>query len=280
MDELNPIANPDKLSINLATVREQWDLPQAIEGCARAGIRAIAPWRDQVAKAGLKESARLVRESGMTVTSLCRGGMFPALDAAGRRANLDDNRRAIEEAAGLSAKCLVLVVGGLPPGSKDLTGARHMVEDGIAAILTEARGAGVPLAIEPLHPMYTADRSCVSTLRQSLDLCNRLGDGVGIAVDVYHVWWDPDAEAQIDRAGPQRLLAFHLCDWLVPTKHLLLDRGMMGDGAIDIPRIRNSMEGAGYHGHHEVEIFSASNWWRRDPDEVISVCIERYLNCC
>lgn len=274
------MANLDRLSINLATVREQWDLRQAIEGCARAGIRAIAPWRDKVAKAGLKEAARLVRESGMTVTSLCHGGMFPAADAAGRRANIDDNRRAIEEAATLGAKCLVLVVGGLPAGSKDLAGARGMVEDGIAAILPEARRLGVPLAIEPMHPMYAADRGCVNTLRQALDLCDRLGPGLGVAVDVYHVWWDPEAAAGIARAGSQRLLASHVCDWLVPTTDLLVDRGMMGDGVIDLPLFRNWIESAGYQGHHEVEIFSANNWWRRDPDEVISVSIERYRNCC
>lgn len=272
--------NLDKLSINLATVREQWDLRQAIEGCERAGIGAIAPWRDMVAKAGLKESVRLVRASGMTVTGLCRGGMFPAPDEAGRRANIEDNRRALEEAASLGAKCLVLVVGGLPRGSKDVAGTRGMVEDGIAAILPEARALGVPLAIEPMHPMYAADRGCVNTLRQALDLCDRLGPGLGVAVDVYHVWWDPEAAAEIARAGPQRLLAFHICDWLVPTAHMLLDRGMMGDGVIDIPRVRSWIESAGYQGHHEVEIFSANHWWRRDPDEVISICIERYRNCC
>ncbi len=271
----------DRLSINLATVRKRWDLRQAVAGCAAAGIRAVAPWRDQVAAIGLAEAARILKGHGMRVTGLCRGGMFPALEKAERRARIDDNRRAIEEAWTLGAECLVLVVGGLPPGSKDLRGARQMVEDGIAAVQDEALAAGVPLAIEPLHPAYAGDRSVVNTTAQALDLCDRLGNrGVGLALDVYHVWWDPEIEAQIARAGRERLLAFHICDWLVPTKDLLEDRGMMGDGVIDIPHLRRLVEAQGYAGCHEVEIFSRENWWRRDPAEVVQVCIERHATCC
>lgn len=267
----------DQLSINLATLREQWDLRQAVEGCARAGIRAVAPWRDQIAKIGLAESTAILRHNGMRVTGLCRGGMFPAYSPAGLMAAHDDNRQALDEAVVLDADCLVLVVGGLPEGSRDLAGARQMVEDGIAKLLEVARPAGMPLAIEPLHPMYAADRACVNTLRQALDLCDRLGEGVGVAVDVYHVWWDPDLEAQIARAGrDKRLLAYHICDWLVPTRDLLLDRGMMGDGVIDLPQIRGWMERAGYRDLHEVEIFSAETWWKRDPEEVLRTCIARH----
>uniref|UniRef100_UPI0035AE7420 sugar phosphate isomerase/epimerase family protein n=1 Tax=Stella sp. TaxID=2912054 RepID=UPI0035AE7420 len=233
-----------------------------------------------VAELGLEESARRIRDAGLTVTGLCRGGLFPAPDAAGRQAAIDDNRRAIDEAAVLGAACLVLVVGGLPAGSKDIAGARRMVEDGIAAILPHARAAGVPIAIEPLHPMYAADRACVNTLDQALDLCDRFGAGVGVAVDVYHTWWDPNLEAAIARAGARRILAFHICDWLVPTTDLLLDRGMPGDGIIDIPRIRGMVEGAGFAGLHEVEIFSAGNWWKRDPDEVLAICKERHRTVC
>ncbi len=270
-----------QLSINLATVRAQWDLRQAVEGCARAGIRAVAPWRDQVAKVGLEESARIIRDNGMRVTGLCRGGMFPAATAAGLQEAHDDNRRALEEALTLGADCLVLVVGGLPEGSRDLPGARQMVEDGIAKLLEAARPADMPLAIEPLHPMYAADRACVNSLKQALDICDRLGEGVGVAVDVYHVWWDPDLYVQIARAGAaDRLLAYHICDWLVPTKDLLLDRGMMGDGVIDLPRIRKAVAQAGYRGLNEVEIFSAETWWKRDPDEVLRVCIERHETLC
>ncbi len=271
----------DQLSINLATVRAQWDLRQAVEGCARAGIRAVAPWRDQVAKIGLAESARIIRDHGMRVTGLCRGGMFPAATAEGLQKAHDDNRRALEEAVALNADCLVLVVGGLPDGSRDLPGARRMVEEGIASLLEAARPAGMPLAIEPLHPMYAADRACVNSLKQALDVCDRLGAGVGVAVDVYHVWWDPDLDAQIARAGKDgRLLAYHICDWLVPTKDLLLDRGMMGDGVIDLPRIRKAVTDAGYGGLNEVEIFSAETWWKRDPDEVLKTCVERHATVC
>jgi sugar phosphate isomerase/epimerase len=267
--------DPGQLAINQATTQPQWTLRQAIAGYARHGIRGIATWREKVQECGLREAARLLAENGMTVTGHCRGGMFPAADAAGRQAALDENRRAVDEAASLGARCLVLVVGGLPPRSKDLAGARAQVRDAIGALLPHARAAGVPLALEPLHPMYAADRACVNTLAQANDLCDDLGDGLGIALDVYHVWWDPDLERQIRRAGP-RILAFHLCDWLVPTTDLLLDRGMMGDGVIDLPRIRGWVEAAGYRGFREVEIFSRDNWWKRDPDEVVRVCKERY----
>jgi sugar phosphate isomerase/epimerase len=282
--------DPAKLSLNTATIREKWGLAQAIEGCARHGIRGISPWRDQVAAMGLREAVRAVKAHGLTVTGLCRGGFFTAQDWR------DDNRRAIEEAHALGAKCLVLVVGGLPQGSKDLAGARQQVADGIAAILPEARQAGVPLAIEPLHPMQAPDRACVNTLEQALDLCDALGEdggaaqmaggqrggaagasaALGVAVDVYHVWWDPKLAAQIARAGKRRLLAYHICDWLVPTRDTLNDRGMMGDGVIDLPRIRGMMERAGYEGAHEVEIFSKLDWWQRDPDEVLAICKQRH----
>lgn len=269
------MARIDSLSLNMATTRVRWGAIEAVEGAARAGLRWVAPWRDLVAKDGLAATAKAIRDSGLKVSSLCRGGMFPAADAAGRRAAIDDNKRAIDEAAALGAQSLVLVAGGLPDGSKDLAGTRAMVADGIAALLPHARAAGVPLAIEPLHPMYAADRACINTLAQALDLCDALGGGVGVAVDVYHVWWDPGLDAGIARAG-KRLLGFHVSDWLVPTTDLLLDRGMMGDGVIDIPRIRASMEAAGYDGPIEVEIFSAANWWKRDPDEVVRVCKDRF----
>ncbi|MBI5911340.1 MAG: sugar phosphate isomerase/epimerase [Betaproteobacteria bacterium] len=269
------------LSINLATVRQQWNLREAVEACARHGIRAVDPWRDQVAAIGLADSARVIKDNGMRVTGYCRGGMFPAADAAGRRAAIDDNKRAIDEAATIGAECLVFVVGGLPPGSRDLADARRMVADGLAAILPHARAARMPLAIEPLHPMYAADRACVNTLAQALDLCDQLGVGVGVAIDAYHVWWDPDLAEQVARAGRDgRILAHHICDWLVPTRDLLLDRGMMGDGVIDLPGLRRMIEAAGYRGLQEVEIFSAENWWKRSGDEVLATCIERFMRVC
>ena len=265
------------LSLNTATVRAQWTLEQCIDGCARHGIGGIAPWRDKLDECGADRAARLIREAGLRVSGLCRGGMFPAATRAGRQAALDDNRRAVDDAATIGAECLILVVGGLPEGSKDIAGARMQVRDGIAALLDHSRAGGVPLAIEPLHPMYAADRACVNTLKQANDLCDALGDGVGVAVDVYHVWWDPGLEAEIARAGAAgRILGFHVCDWLVPTTDLLLDRGMMGDGVIDIHKIRGWVEAAGYGGASEVEIFSQNDWWRRDADEVLATCIERH----
>jgi len=262
----------ERLSLNTATTKKQWGLAQAIEGCARHAIRGISPWRDQVAQMGLPHAVKAIRSHDLTVTGLCRGGFFTAKDWR------DDNRRAIEEAHALGAQCLVLVVGGLAAGSKDLIAARSEVRDGIAAILPEARKAGVPLAIEPLHPMQAAERACINTLEQALDLCETLGEGIGVALDVYHVWWDPKLQSQIARAR-KRILAYHICDWLVPTRDLLNVRGMMGDGVIDLPRIRSWVEGAGYSGFHEVEIFSELDWWRRDPDEVLRVCKERHARC-
>jgi sugar phosphate isomerase/epimerase len=276
-----PQPDPALLSLNTATVREQWNLRQMIEGCARHGIRGISPWRDKLAEYGAKEAKRMIDANGLAVTGLCRGGMFPAADAKGRKAAIEDNLRAIDDAAILGAHCLVLVVGGMPPGSKDLAGAREMVRDGIGAVLDHARSAGVPLAIEPLHPMYAADRACVNTLAQALDLCDELDSGrsgaLGAAVDVYHLWWDPELKRQIERAGERRVLAFHICDWLVPTTDLLLDRGMMGDGVIDIALIRSWVEAAGYRGFHEVEIFSANNWWKKPADQVLATCKARHV---
>ena len=263
-----------RLAINSATVKA-WSLEQLVEGCARAGISAIAPWRDIVQAAGVESAGSLIRSAGLAVTCLCRGGLFPAADEAGRRAALDDNRRAVDEAAGIGARCLVLIAGGLPKGSKDIARAQAQVRDGLAALLPYARQAGVPLAIEPLHPMYAADRACVNTLAHANDLCDQLGNGLGIALDVYHVWWDPDLPRQIVRAG-KRIITYHVCDWLVPTRDLLLDRGMPGDGVIDLRSIRAMVEATGYAGHCDVEIFSAQNWWKREPSEVLRICLERH----
>jgi sugar phosphate isomerase/epimerase len=286
------------LSINTATVRKSrgadLPLPEIIEACARRGIRAISPWRDQVAAAGLDTISQLVRSHGLELSGYCRGGMFPAVDADGLRAARDDNRRAVDEACELRAACLVLVVGGLPgalagkPAHKDIRLARSQVRDGIGELLDYAKSMRMPLAIEPLHPMYAAERACINTLEQALDVCDELDPGgaggkgqmgpaaLGVAVDVYHVWWDPKLKAQIERAGKRRLLAFHVCDWLTPTTDLLNDRGMMGDGVIDIPQIRGWMEEQGFNGYSEVEIFSTKNWWQRDHGEVLDTCIERH----
>jgi sugar phosphate isomerase/epimerase len=273
------------LSLNTATVRKQGDLVQIIEACARHNIRAIDPWRDQVASVGFERAVRAVRDAGLELSGYCRGGMFTS-DAARRSEVRDDNRRAVDEAKGLGAPCIVLVVGGLPqysrPGSaasKDVAAARGQVRDAIAEMLDYAREAKLPLAIEPLHPAYAADRACVNTTNQALDLCDALDPArtgaLGVALDVYHIWWDPELKAQIARAGQDRLLAFHVCDWLVPTKDILNDRGMMGDGVIDIKSVRAAVEAQGFAGYSEIEIFS-NDWWAKPMDEVLRTCIERH----
>jgi sugar phosphate isomerase/epimerase len=269
------------ISLNLATTRAQWGFAEAVDGCLRAGITAISPWRDQIEAIGLDEAARIVRDNKLQVTGVCRGGMFPAETAEGRQLQIDDNLRAIDQAAALNADCLVLVVGGLPGSSKDIVGARQMVSDGIAAMLPHANASGVKIAIEPLHPMYAADRACVNTIDQALDICEGLGETVGVAIDVYHVWWDPYLARAIERAGRmKRIFAHHICDWLVPTKDMLLDRGMMGDGVIDLKAIRRMIEDAGFHGPQEVEIFSQDNWWKRPGDEVLAVIKDRVATVC
>jgi sugar phosphate isomerase/epimerase len=269
------------ISLNLATTRAQWGFAEAVDGCLRAGITAISPWRDQIEAIGLKEAARIVRENKLQVTGLCRGGMFPALTPEGLKANIEDNLRAVDEAAALNADCLVLVVGGIPQGSRNLIEARKQVADGIAAILPHAKASGVKIAIEPLHPMYAADRACVNTIDQALDICEQLGETVGVAIDVYHVWWDPNLPRAIARAGRmKRIFAHHICDWLNPTTDFLLDRGMMGDGVIDLSGIRKMIEDAGFFGPQEVEIFSQNNWWKRDGDEVLATIKERVATVC
>jgi sugar phosphate isomerase/epimerase len=275
----------EHLSLNTATVRKQWKLERIIDECARRGIRAISPWRDQVAAAGLENVARQLRAHDMRLSGYCRGGFFPAPDAAGRKAALDDNRRAIDEARTVDAPCLVLVVGALPGALdgkatyKDIGRARLEVRDGIAASLEYARSVGMPLAIEPLHPMQAADRACVNTLEHALDLCDELDPGrsgaLGVACDLYHVWWDPKLKEQIARAGRKRLLAYHVCDWLTPTRDLLNDRGMMGDGVIELKKVRGWVEAEGFEGFSEVEIFS-ENWWGKPGEEVLDTVIERH----
>jgi sugar phosphate isomerase/epimerase len=273
------------LSLNTATVRKQGDLLEIIDACARRHIRAIDPWRDQVGHVGLVRAARTVRDAGLELSGYCRGGMFTS-DAARRAEVRDDNRRCVDEAKTLGAPCIVLVVGGLPqfsrPGSaasKDIAAARGQVEDAIAEMMDYAKQANMRLAIEPLHPAYAADRACVNTTKHALDICDHLdparSGALGVALDVYHIWWDPEVFSQIARAGKDRLLAFHVCDWLVPTTDILNDRGMMGDGVIDIRNLRGAVEAQGFGGYCEIEIFSNA-WWDRPMDEVLFTCIARH----
>ena len=268
-----------RLAINQFTTLQQWSLPQAIEGYARHGVHAIGVVRDKLHEVGVAEAKRWLKAHDMKVTCLCVGGLLTDSDPDLLRANLESTRRTIDEAAELEADCVVFVAGGLPAGSRDLAAARARCLEGLAEVLPYAKLAGVTVGLEPLHPMICAFRSCLSTLGQANDWIEALGAGpeLGIVVDVYHVWWDPDMEREIERAAG-RIVSFHVCDWLMDTTDLRLDRGMMGDGVIDIRRIRRLVEATGYDGYREVEIFSERNWWRRDPDEVVEITKARYLS--
>jgi sugar phosphate isomerase/epimerase len=265
--------DPSRLSLNQKTTNN-WSVRETAEGCARAGIEFIGLWRDKVSETGLSESARIVRDAGLRVSSLCRGGMFPAITAAQRRTCLEDNRRAVDEAATLGTDVLVLVCGPAP--ERDLQAARVMVEEGIAELAPYAAEAGVKLAIEPFHPVLMQERSVIVTLAQALDIAERFEpDRVGVVVDAYHVWWDPELFKQISRASG-RIFGFHANDWLPPKPDLLLSRTMMGDGPIEIRRIREAVDAAGYGGPIEVEIFN-QDVWNAPGDEVLALTKERYL---
>jgi sugar phosphate isomerase/epimerase len=265
----------EKLSINQVTTRDRWTLAQAIEGYARHGVQGITVWYDKLREIGADAAARRIRDSGLAVSGYCVGGILASADVAEGRTRLDENRRMIDEAAAIGSPCVVIIGGGLDQGDRDLPGARVRALERIAELVPHARGAGVVLALEPLHPMVCATRSVLTTLRQANDWCEALAadDAVGIAVDTYNVWWDPEVDAQIERAAG-RIAAFHVADWLVDTRDLRFDRGMPGDGVIDIPRLRSQVEAAGYQGQAEVEILSTS-WWQRDPDEVVRLVVER-----
>lgn len=266
-----------RLSINQETIK-QWSLPELAEGCAKAGIDKVGLWRAPVQEYGVERTAALLADNGLTVTSLCRGGFFTALDPAERARALEDNRAAIDEAAALSTDTLVLVSGGLPAGSKDLHGARERIADALGQLAPYAAERGVRLAIEPLHPMFASDRCVVSTLSQALDIAERFpADRVGVVVDTYHVWWDDRAPAQIARAGAAgRIHSFQLADWITPLPAgVLLGRGQLGDGAVDFRAFRSLVEAAGFDGPIEVEIFN-EGLWARDGAEVLAEVASRY----
>jgi sugar phosphate isomerase/epimerase len=266
-----------RLSLNQATVK-RLTLAEAVDGCVRAGIPAIGLWRDRVQEVGIDAAAKIVRASGLEVTSLCRGGFLTAASAEGRAAALADNKQAVLEAAGVGTDVLILVVGGLPSGSKNLPAAREAVAEGIAALAPFAAEHGVKLAIEPLHPMFCADRAVVSTLGQALDLAEAFpAEQVGVVVDTYHVWWDPLLEASIARAGKEnRILSYQECDWVVPLPaDMLLGRGHVGDGHIDFARMRALVTAAGWAGCAEVEIFN-QEIWDTDGDQTIATVRARH----
>ncbi|NUR25842.1 MAG: sugar phosphate isomerase/epimerase [Catenulispora sp.] len=266
-----------KLSLNQATVK-RLTLAEAVDGCVRAGIPAIGLWRDRVQEIGVEAAAGIVRASGLEVTSLCRGGFLTAGTAEERAAALADNRQAVLEAAGVGTDVLILVVGGLPAGSRDLPGARKAVADGIAELAPFAAAHGVKLAIEPLHPMFCADRAVVSTLGQALDIAEDFpAEQVGVVVDTYHVWWDPQLEESVARAGREnRIHSYQECDWILPLPaDVLLGRGHVGDGHIDFVRMRQLVTAAGWSGHTEVEIFN-QEIWDADGDRTIATVRARH----
>jgi len=270
-----PLTDLSRLCVHTITTKP-WSIEEATEHYAAAGVRGVTVWRQWLEGRDPAQVGDRLRAAGLDVVSLCRGGFFPALDAAGRQAAIDDNRRAIDEAAALGTSLVVLVCGAVPGQPLDVS--RDQIADGIAAVLDHARSCGVRLAIEPLHPMYADLRSAINTMRQANDMCQRLeAEDVGVTVDVYHLWWDPELEEQIARCGQMgRLFSFHVCDWRTPTEDLLNDRGLMGEGCIDIRQIRAWVEATGFRGFNEVEIFS-NRYWAMDQHEFLDKIKQAYL---
>jgi sugar phosphate isomerase/epimerase len=273
---MNPkeLTDLSRLCIHTITLKP-WNIEEAAKKFSAAGVKGITVWRDTLEGRSIKQTGKMLREHGLTIVSSCRGGFFPSKEARNRQAAIDENRRAIEEAAELGTSILVLVCGADP--SQPLEDSRKQIQDGIAEVLPYAAAAGVRLAIEPLHPMYADTRSAINTLSQANDMAEALNSQwVGIAVDVYHLWWDPCLEQEIKRCGENgNLLAFHICDWKVPTADLLLDRGLMGEGCIPLKQIRGWVEGTGFNGFNEVEIFS-NTWWKEDQSEFLNKIINAY----
>jgi sugar phosphate isomerase/epimerase len=268
-------ANPKLFSINSATLGYQVPIEKVIDEVTRAGFGGLSPWRREVEGYDVRAIARQMREAGLKVPSYCRSTYLPAATAAQFAANVADNKAALEDAAILGASCFMMVVGGLPAGSKDIAAARAQVKEASAALAEHGQKLGVKIALEPLHPVYAADRSCLTLLGEALDCCDEINHpNLGVCIDAYHVWWDPNLTRDVARAKG-RILAFHVCDWLVPTRDVLLDRGMMGDGIIDLAALRTMVEAAGYDGLVEAEIFSAENWWKRPAAETLAVIKSR-----
>jgi len=270
-----PLRDAARLSLNQITT-DRVSTPAMLDACARHDIRCVAIWRHKIAETGLETMVRLVRDAGVRVSSVCRGGMFPAASRAEREQRIDDNRRAIDAAAALGAPVLVLVCGAAP--DRDIAGARGAVEHGIERIVPHAAECGVTLGIEPLHPAFAAERSCITTLREARLLAEKFDAGtVGVIADVYHIWWDADVHAEIARCAG-RLAGFHVSDWLVPATNVLMNRGMMGDGVIELRRLRASVERAGWGGPIEVEIFN-DKVWDTPLDRLLPLMKERFLAC-
>ena len=271
---INPITDLSRLCIHTITTKP-WSIEVSAEKYSSGGVKGITVWRDALTGRNIRQTGEMLRNYGLSVVSLCRGGFFPSVDKKKREASIDDNRRAIEEAYELGTNLIVLVCGADP--LQPLEVSRNQIFDGISAVLPEAEAAGVKLAIEPLHPMYADTRSAINTLCQANDMAEALASPfAGVAVDVYHLWWDPALETEIERCGRNNnLLAFHICDWKSPTADMLNDRGLMGEGCIPIRKIRSWVERAGFNGFIEVEIFS-DIYWKEDQEEFLKKIIESY----
>ncbi|MEJ0102658.1 MAG: sugar phosphate isomerase/epimerase family protein [Bacteroidota bacterium] len=263
-----------QLCIHTITTKP-WSIEEAAKNFSAEGVKGITVWRDALEGRDINQTGKLLRDHGLQIVSLCRGGFFPNKETAKRKAAIDDNRKAIDEAAALGAPLIVLVCGSDPLQSLD--DSREQIREGIEAIIPDAAAAGIRLAIEPLHPMYADTRSAINTLAQANDMASSLNSTtVGVAVDVYHLWWDPFLEQEIKRCGENdHLFAFHVCDWNVPTADLLLDRGIMGDGCIPVNKIRSWVEATGFNGFYEVEIFS-TKYWQQDQSQYLKKIITAY----
>ena len=271
-----PLKDFSRLCVHTITTKG-WELEEAVDQYAEAGVSGITVWRQWLEGRDPVVSGERIRSAGLEVVSLCRGGFYPASDEKSRGEAIEDNKRAIQDAAALGAPLVVLVCGAVP--GQSLVESRKQIADGIAATLPLAESLGIKLAIEPLHPMYADDRSAINTLASANDVCDELNHPlVGIAFDVYHLWWDPDLEEQTKRmAQADRLFAYHVCDWMTPTTDLLNDRGLMGEGCIDLRAIRGMVEGAGFDGMIEVEVFS-NRWWDKPTEEFLQAIKQSYLN--
>jgi sugar phosphate isomerase/epimerase len=261
-----------RLSFNQITA-DPWSLDQVVKNCAKSGIRTISVWRHKL-NGDVEKASQLIRREGLRVSSLCRGGWFSAPTPEEREERIADNRAAIEEAAILGAPVLVIVSG--PAHGQTLHDARATVLDGLREVLPDAERAGIKLGIEPLHPMYAAERSVVVTLKQANDMVEQLSSpAAGIVVDAYHVWWDPDLAQQIDRAR-EKIVGFHVSDWPVPLPGILMGRAMMGDGIIELRKLRQAVDSTGYTGPIEVEIFNDAVW-NLPENEVLEIVQRRFI---
>jgi sugar phosphate isomerase/epimerase len=271
---VEPVKDLSRLCIHTITTKP-WNIEEAARHYSGSGVKGITVWRNTLEGRDIRKTGNMLRESGLSAVSLCRGGFFPNAEKAKRDLAIEDNRRAVEEAYELGTDKIVLVCGADPRQS--LEDSRKQIFDGISAVIPDAQAAGVKLAIEPLHPMYADTRSAVNTIKQANDLVEAIdSEVVGVAVDIYHLWWDPDLEQEIYRCGRNKsLLAFHICDWKSPTVDMLNDRGLMGEGCIPIRKIRSWVEAAGFNGFIEVEIFS-NIWWKHDQSEFLERIVRAY----